>query len=125
MAGIAIADWAAQYEDCMEIIKAYQAAIFGGTPEERPEQYAASSPITYVEQVQAPVLVIQGRNDARCPARPMEMYEARMRELGRPIEVHWFESGHAGAFMDVEQSVRDHETMLAFAQRVIGATPPE
>jgi hypothetical protein len=39
--------------------------------------------------------------------------------------VHWFESGHAGAFMDVEQSVRDHETMLAFAQRVIGATPPE
>lgn len=125
MAGIAIADWSVQYEDCMEIIKAYQAAIFGGTPEERPEQYAVSSPITYVEQVQAPVLVIQGRNDARCPPRPMEMYEARMRELGKPIEVHWFESGHAGAFMDVEQSVRDHETMLAFAQRVIGVTPPE
>jgi dipeptidyl aminopeptidase/acylaminoacyl peptidase len=120
MAGVAIADWTAQYEDSMEMIKGYQVAFLGGTPDERPEQYAASSPITYVDRVQAPILVIQGRNDARCPARPMEMYEARMRELGKPIEVHWFETGHTGSSMNAEQRVEDYEKILAFALRVTG-----
>lgn len=97
--------------------------MFKGTPDERPEQYAKSSPITYVDRVQAPVLVIQGRNDVRCPARPMELYEARMREQGKQIEVRWFETGHVGSAMDVEQGVSDHEAMLAFARRVVGTNP--
>jgi dipeptidyl aminopeptidase/acylaminoacyl peptidase len=122
MAGVAVADWAVQYEDSMEFLRAYEVALFGGTPEEMPEQYAASSPITYVERVQAPVLMIQGRNDSRCPARPLEMYEAKLRELGKSVESHWFETGHAGSFMDVEQGIRDHRRMLDFAQRVVGAT---
>ena len=46
MAGIAIADWAVQYEDTAETLKAYQVAIFGGPPEEKPALYAAASPIT-------------------------------------------------------------------------------
>jgi dipeptidyl aminopeptidase/acylaminoacyl peptidase len=123
MAGVAIADWAVQYEDSMEILRAYEVAMFKGTPDERPEQYAKSSPITYVDRVQAPVLVIQGRNDVRCPARPMELYEARMREQGKQIEVRWFETGHVGSAMDVEQGVSDHEAMLAFARRVVGTNP--
>ncbi|PLS80493.1 MAG: S9 family peptidase, partial [Chloroflexi bacterium] len=63
LAGIAIADWAIQYEDSAETLKGYLLALLGGTPDEKPEVYAAASPITYVERVQAPVLVIQGSND--------------------------------------------------------------
>ena len=44
------------------MLKGVMVAFFGGTPEEKPDQYAASSPITYVENVSAPVLIIQGRN---------------------------------------------------------------
>ena len=119
LAGIAIADWAMLYEDSADFLKGYCAAIFGGTPTEKPDQYAISSPITYAARVNAPVLIIQGRNDARTPSRPIEVYEARLRELGKRIEVYWFETGHAGAFMDTEQAIRHQERMLTFAQRVL------
>ncbi|MFO7168886.1 MAG: prolyl oligopeptidase family serine peptidase, partial [Chloroflexota bacterium] len=118
MAGIAIADWAIQYEDTAPTLRGYQEAIFGGSPAEKPEQYAKSSPITYAERVRAPVLVIQGRNDTRCPSRPMELYEQRLRQLGKQIEVEWFEAGH-GSY-DVEQQIQHHELMLRFALRVLG-----
>jgi dienelactone hydrolase len=120
MAGIAVADWATMYEDSADTLKGYQVALFGGTPEEKPEQYAASSPITYVENVKAPVLIIQGRHDTRTPARPIQVYEEKMRSLGKPIEVHWFDAGHLGASAQVEQSIEHQERMLRFAYRILG-----
>ncbi len=119
MAGIAIADWASVYEDSAESLKKYCQVFFGGTPEEKPEQYARSSPITYAGRVRAPVLIIQGRNDLRTPARPIEVYEARMRALGKRIEVHWFDAGHMGSFAQVEQAVEHQEKMLRFALGVL------
>lgn len=118
MAGIAIADWKVQYEDTADTLKAYQVALLGGTPEEQPALYAAASPITYAEHVAAPLLVIQGSNDTRCPARPMRNYEARLRSLGKDIRVEWFEAGH-GSYA-VEQNVQHQERMLRFATAIIG-----
>ena len=77
-------------------------------------------PITYAENVAAPVLVIQGRNDTRTPARPIEMYEQKLKQLGKQIEVHWFDAGHAGGFAQTEQAILHHELMLRFAYRVLG-----
>ncbi len=67
MALVAPADFITEYYDGTDWSKGYLTAMMGGTPEERPAQYAASSPITYAERVTAPLLVIQGRNDLRCP----------------------------------------------------------
>ncbi len=119
MASIAIADWAIQYEDTTDTGKRLTTALFGGTPEEKPEQYAASSPITYVENVQAPVLIIQGRNDTRAPARQIVMYEEKMKSLGKSIEVHWFDAGHMGRLAQVERSIEHQELMLRFAYRIL------
>ena len=77
MAGIAIADWTVQWEDTADTLRGYQEALFGGTQRDVPDRYRASSPISYAEQVRAPVLIIQGRNDTRTPARPVEMYERK------------------------------------------------
>lgn len=118
MAQVAIADWTVQYEDSADTLRGYQRALFGGTPEELPDVYRRASPITYVEQVRAPVIVFQGRNDTRCPARPMERYEARMRELGKAIEVVWFDAGHMGGGMDIERAITFQGLMLAFVDRV-------
>ena len=120
MAGIAIADWTMSYEDSADTLRGYQLALFGGTPEEKPELYRKASPITYVEHVNAPLLIIQGRNDTRTPARPILAYEARMQELGKPIEVQWFDSGHL-AFTQVEQAISHYEAMLCFACKVLGS----
>ncbi len=119
LAGVAIADWTIMYEDEADTLKGYQRAMFGGTPEEKPEQYAASSPITYVDNVKAPVLIIQGRNDTRTTPRPVELYEEKMKALGKPIEVIWFETGHAGSRMDIEQSIEHQALMLRFAYRLL------
>ena len=70
MAGMATVDWTMEYEDLSPALRGYSVAIFGGTPQEKPEQYIESSPMTYVQNVRAPVLIIQGRNDTRTPGRP-------------------------------------------------------
>ncbi|MDQ2690433.1 MAG: prolyl oligopeptidase family serine peptidase [Chloroflexota bacterium] len=118
MAGIAISDWAMMYEDSADTLRGYQVALFGGTPQEKPEQYQVSSPITYAEHVKAPVLIIQGRNDTRTPSRPIEAYEQKLKNLGKSIEVHWFDAGHMGE--GIEQDIQHLEIMLRFAYRVLG-----
>lgn len=115
---VVIADWAMMYEDSADTLRGYQVGLFGGTPEQKPEQYRISSPITYAENVNAPVLIIQGRNDTRTPARPAEAYVQRLQELGKSVEIHWFEAGHLGA--GVEQDIENLEIMLRFAYRVLG-----
>lgn len=121
LAGIAIADWTLLYEDAAESLKKYCVALFGGTPQELPDQYAKSSPITYAHDVQAPVLIVQGRNDTRTPSRPIEIYEQKMKSLGKKIEVHWFDTGHLGPFAHVEQAIEHHELMLRAANSFLMA----
>ena len=119
MAGVAVADWGMLYEDSSETLRGYCKALFGGTPAEKPEQYATSSPIADVARVRAPLLIIQGRNDSRTPARPVEVYAERLRALGKTVEVDWFETGHAGGFADIDLGIANQERMLRFAQAVL------
>jgi len=119
MAGIAIADWSIQWEDTADTLRGFQEALFGGTPSDQPERYRKSSPITYAQAVNAPVLIIQGRNDTRTPARPVEMYERKMRELGKDITVHWFETGHMGGFADTELGIAHQQMFMQFAVEII------
>jgi dipeptidyl aminopeptidase/acylaminoacyl peptidase len=118
MAEVAIADWFLMYEDQAETLRGYLRSLFGGTPDELPEIHRASSPITYAHDISAPVFVIQGGNDTRCPSRQMQVYEQRLLELGKDITVHWFEAGH-GSYA-IEQSIEHQELRLQFAYRVLG-----
>ncbi len=118
IAVVAIADWTALYEDEAETLRAYQRALFGGTPEEQPAQYAESSPITYADRVRAPLLIQQGRNDTRCPDRQMEQYLATLRGLGKPVEIYWFAAGHGS--LVTEEQIRQQEMALRFADAVLG-----
>ena len=116
MALVAIADQALTWEDSSGLLQGITTASFGGTPAEKPELYRAASPLTYAEAVSAPVLIIQGKNDTRCPPRQMEVYEAKMRELGKDIEVVWFDAGHGSG--DREQVIGWYDKMLAFAKKI-------
>lgn len=118
MALVAIGDWRLMYEDQAETLRGYQRALFGGTPDELPEQYRNSSPITYAENIRAPILVIQGENDTRCPARQMRVYEQKLRDLGKDIQVYWFDAGHGSRA--IEQNIEQHELMLKWLYQVLG-----
>ena len=117
IAGIAIADWTMSYEDSSDLLRGYQRMFFGGTPEEKADAYRAGSPLTYVDDVRAPVLIIQGRNDTRTPARPVEVFVERLLTRGHPVEIDWYDAGHTGAGtdLDIEQT---HRT-IEFARSIV------
>ena len=118
LAVVAIADWTLMYEDQAVTLRGYQRSMFGGRPDEKPEAHRVASPITYAENIAAPILVLQGENDTRCPARQMKVYEKKLRELGKSIEIVWFDAGHGS--LEIEEQIRHQELMLRFAYRVLG-----
>lgn len=117
MAVIAIVDWTVMYEDS-ELSRGGVVAFLGGTPDEKPEVYKKSSPISYAENVTAPVLIIQGKNDTMIPSRATEMYEEKMKSLGKDIEVAWFDSGHSGSFSDIELGIQHQKRMMQFVDKI-------
>lgn len=122
IAGVPVADYVAAYEDEMEPLKAFDRALFGGSPDDIPDAYEARSPITYVEQVDAPVLILAGENDPRCPIRQIDNYLARLDELGKPHEVYRYDAGHGSLVVD--ERIKQVEAMLAFAARHLGTPAP-
>ncbi len=114
MAIAAVADEALSYEDANDALKAAVAGWFGGTPDQVPDRYRRASPLTYAEQVQAPVIIFQGHNDTRTPPRQMQVYVDKMRSLGKEIEIEWYDAGHG---VGTQEIITFLEKMLAFAQR--------
>jgi dienelactone hydrolase len=116
VAGVPVADYLTAYADEMEQLRAFDRALFGGSPEQKPEAYRASSPLTHVEAVRAPVLVLAGENDPRCPIRQIENYLAALAAAGHvPYEVSRFDAGHGS--LVVEETMRHAATEVAFARR--------
>ncbi|MFI6909439.1 S9 family peptidase [Nonomuraea sp. NPDC050394] len=91
---IALADWKLAYEDMHPALQAAWRGFLGGRPELAEERFRLSSPMTYVEDVRAPVLINQGRHDTRTPARQAEEYARRLRAAGGDVLLRFFEGGH-------------------------------
>jgi dipeptidyl aminopeptidase/acylaminoacyl peptidase len=122
IAGVPIGDYIAAFEDEMEPLKRYDAALFGGTPTEVPEVYRERNPITFVDRVRVPAMLLVGRNDPRCPARSADLYVERLRALGKTFELHEYEAGHGS--LRLEEQIGQLERQIAFAARHLGTTPP-
>ncbi len=97
---VPIGDYVAAFEDEMEPLKRYDAALFGGTPSDAPETYRVANPITYVERVQAPMLLLVGQNDPRCPSRSVDVYVERLKALRKPFQEYRYDAGHGSLVID-------------------------
>jgi len=97
---VPIGDYVPAFEDEMEPLKRYDAALFGGTPTEVPEKYRVANPITYAEKVRAPMLLLVGQNDPRCPSRSVDVYVDRLKQLGKPYEEYRYDAGHGSLVID-------------------------
>lgn len=115
IAGIPVADTIASYEDETASMKTLDHELFGGAPSEVGEAYTSSSPISYVQDIDAPILIIHAKNDSRCPARQVENFVSKMKEEGKLIKTHWFDSGHLGHFSDPQVAISNYEVALQFA----------
>ncbi|WP_239569281.1 prolyl oligopeptidase family serine peptidase [Streptomyces sp. G44] len=115
LAAVPVADYVTAYEDEMEALKAMDRTLFGGTPEEVPERFAASSPLTYVDQVRAPVYISAGVNDPRCPIRQIDNYVDRLAARGAVHEVYRYDAGHGSLVVD--ERIKQVALELDFAAR--------
>jgi dipeptidyl aminopeptidase/acylaminoacyl peptidase len=122
VAAVPVADYLAAYEDEMEQLRAFDRALFGGSPDEVGEVFRRCSPITYVDQVRAPVLVLAGENDPRCPIRQIENYLAALTDRGAAHEVYRFDAGHGSLVVD--ERVRQLRAELEFVARHLGLPAP-
>lgn len=118
LAAVPVADYLTAYADEMEALRSLDRTLFGGTPEEVPERWHASSPLSYVEKVRVPVYISAGVNDPRCPIRQIDNYVTRLDELGVPHEVYRYDAGHGS--LVVEERIKQLRLELDFVRRHLG-----
>jgi dienelactone hydrolase len=115
LAAAPVADFVTSYHDEMENLKALDRTLFGGSPEEVPERYESSSPLTYVDAVRAPVYISAGVNDPRCPIRQIDNYVDRLAARGAVHEVYRYDAGHGS--LVVEERIKQVRLEIDFAER--------
>lgn len=59
----------------------------GGTPWEQAERFAAMSPLSHVDRVATPTLILHGRDDLTCPVGQALQWHTPLRERGVPTEL--------------------------------------
>lgn len=121
IAGIPSGDFVAAHHACMPELQAYDLALYGGTPEELPDMWAERNPMTYVDRVQAPTLVIAGEQDPRCPLEGITPWIEALQRRGVTVDVHLYATGHHAN--DVDEQVRQMQMMLDFLDRHLSHEP--
>jgi dipeptidyl aminopeptidase/acylaminoacyl peptidase len=122
VAGVPVGDYVMAYRDEAPALQAMDRALFGGTPEDKPELYRRSNPITYADAVAAPVLFLIGENDSRCPLDQALAYVDRIAAGGKRHEVYRYTTGHGS--LDTDEDVRQIGTVLRFLQREVPGLNP-
>ncbi|MGH3622422.1 MAG: alpha/beta hydrolase family protein, partial [Sciscionella sp.] len=102
----------------MEPLRAFDRALFGGGPEEVPQRYQECSPISYVDDVRAPLLVLAGENDPRCPIRQIHNYLDRLARRGAEYETYFYDAGHGS--LVVAETIKQTAVEVHFAMRALG-----
>jgi hypothetical protein len=84
-----------------------------GDPDKDAEELLERSPVTYADQITAPLLVIQGEKDPRVPKAESDQIVARARANGAEVEYLVFEDeGHG--FSNRENDIKAHTAIVEF-----------
>ena len=118
IAAYPIGDFVTCYQDASEPIKATVRVQFGGTPEIVPDAYEKASPLTYIERVKVPVMLVIGTYDHLCPLRSNENYMTRLQALGKPQECYRFAGGHGTT--NAEEQICQVEAQINFVASHLG-----
>ncbi|MFJ4212610.1 S9 family peptidase, partial [Streptomyces hydrogenans] len=95
-----------------------------GPLDEVPELYAERSPITHVERITAPFLLLQGLDDVICPPAQAERLLTRVAGRGVPHAYLAF-PGEGHGFRHADTMIRALEAELALYARVFGFDRPD
>jgi dipeptidyl aminopeptidase/acylaminoacyl peptidase len=93
-AGIPAGDFVAAHWASAPELQAWDEAAFLGAPDQVPDAYARSNPMTYVDAVTAPILVIAGEADPRCPIEGVTPWVDALRARNHPVQLELYPEGH-------------------------------
>jgi dienelactone hydrolase len=117
VAGIPVGDLVAAHYEAAPALQAWDVAIMGGDPMELPELYHERNPMTYVDRVTAPILLIAGEHDTRCPIGQVMVFAHALRRRGAPVEVRLYPEGHHA--LRTEERIAQVELILDFFRRCL------
>jgi dipeptidyl aminopeptidase/acylaminoacyl peptidase len=116
-----IIDWLAMLEKGDPLLHQYERTLLGDPVKDR-QAYVDASPITYIDRVKAPLLVLQGVNDKRVPKEQAEQVVRTLRKKGRTVKAHYYaHEGHG--FVRREDRIDDTRRTLAWFDKYLKGTP--
>jgi len=118
-AGIPVGDYVAAHYECAPTLRAWDIATFGGSPMDLPALYRERNPITYVDRVRAPMLLIAGEHDSRCPLGQVMVYAHALKARDHEVDVHLYAGGHHA--MEVEEKIAHARLTIDFFRRHLTA----
>jgi dipeptidyl aminopeptidase/acylaminoacyl peptidase len=114
-AGVAIVpfvNWLTELEHEDPILREWDIATMGDPVENR-ALYLDRSPIFFIDNIRAPLLVMAGGNDPRCPKEESEQIVRAIQARGGVVEYKFFdEEGHS--FSRLENAIDSFERTVAF-----------
>ncbi|WP_433634670.1 S9 family peptidase [Halomicrococcus sp. NG-SE-24] len=140
IAWIGVTDLVDMYENTMPHFRTELMEKYLGTPEENPDLYEERSPVTHVENVDAPLLLLHGVNDRRVPVSQARIFRDALDDAGYEEReastaslddggavadgdyeyVELGEEGHGSS--DIQQKIRAFEILDDFIERRLGKT---
>jgi dipeptidyl aminopeptidase/acylaminoacyl peptidase len=91
---VGIFNWATVVKSSDPSVSEYLKSLLG-SPEENVQIYKEDSPITYIRNEKAPLLVLQGDNDPRVPREESQQAVDILKKEGRVVDVHYYPNeGH-------------------------------
>ncbi|MGZ7032557.1 MAG: S9 family peptidase, partial [Thermoanaerobaculia bacterium] len=92
-----IVDWYSMLQHEDPRLQEYEKSLLGDPVKDR-AVYEAASPIGYLKNVKAPLLVLQGENDIRVPKEESEQVVSILKNAGKTVDVHYYPAeGHGFA----------------------------
>jgi dipeptidyl aminopeptidase/acylaminoacyl peptidase len=89
-----IVNWNSMWERGSPALREYQRGLIGDPVKDK-DVYARVSPLTYLKDTKAPLLVLQGENDIRVPKYEAEQIVATLKAAGRTVDATYYpEEGH-------------------------------
>jgi dipeptidyl aminopeptidase/acylaminoacyl peptidase len=106
-----------QHEDAL--LQEYEKSLLGDPVKDR-KIYQADSPITYLHQAKAPLLVLQGENDPRVPKEEAQQVVDSLKKDGKTVDVHYYPNeGHG--FEKRENRIDAIRRMVAWFDKYLKA----
>jgi dipeptidyl aminopeptidase/acylaminoacyl peptidase len=117
-----IISWSTMLKSSDPELNEYLKALLGN-PEESRKVYEEDSPITYIRNEKAPLLVLQGDNDPRVPKEEAQQVVDILRKEGRIVDVHYYPNEGHGFVKRENQIDSIRRTIAWFDQYLMGKTP--